>query len=109
QNLLHSDLLQAVKNKLFTAVVNRLRAWLDVLGEYLIVDADSSLGHQVHPVSHMEYSIFMDTSADPALDPARHMSQAELKGSTFWLRASFGATVFAVLGFAMYRALLKQR
>ncbi|CAI9535656.1 unnamed protein product [Staurois parvus] len=38
-----------------------------------------------------------------------HMSQAELKGSTFWLRASFGATVFAVLGFAMYRALLKQR
>ncbi|KAM5125208.1 mitochondrial Rho GTPase 1-like, partial [Mantella aurantiaca] len=61
QNLLHSDLLQAVKNKLFTAVVNR------------------------------------------------HMSQAELKGSTFWLRASFGATVFAVLGFAMYKALLKQR
>ncbi|KAM8947126.1 mitochondrial Rho GTPase 1 isoform 5-T5 [Pelodytes ibericus] len=38
-----------------------------------------------------------------------HMSQAELKSSTFWLRASFGATVFAVLGFAMYKALLKQR
>ncbi|KAM4662842.1 mitochondrial Rho GTPase 1 isoform 5-T5 [Discoglossus pictus] len=61
QNLLNSDLLQSVKNKLFTAVVNR------------------------------------------------HMSQAELKSSTFWLRASFGATVFAVLGFAMYKALLKQR
>ncbi|KAG9468586.1 hypothetical protein GDO78_022420 [Eleutherodactylus coqui] len=61
QNLLHSDLLQAVKNKLFTSIVNR------------------------------------------------HMSQAELKGSTFWLRASFGATIFAVLGFAMYKALLKQR
>uniref|UniRef100_A0A6I8RAJ0 Mitochondrial Rho GTPase n=1 Tax=Xenopus tropicalis TaxID=8364 RepID=A0A6I8RAJ0_XENTR len=38
-----------------------------------------------------------------------HMSQAELKNSTFWLRASFGATIFAVLGFAMYKALLKQR
>uniref|UniRef100_A0A8C7SWI3 Mitochondrial Rho GTPase 2 n=1 Tax=Oncorhynchus mykiss TaxID=8022 RepID=A0A8C7SWI3_ONCMY len=29
--------------------------------------------------------------------------------STFWLRVSAGATVFAVLGFAMYRVLLKQR
>uniref|UniRef100_A0A673A9R3 Ras homolog family member T1a n=1 Tax=Sphaeramia orbicularis TaxID=375764 RepID=A0A673A9R3_9TELE len=38
-----------------------------------------------------------------------HMAQADLKNSTFWLRASVGATVFAVLGFAMYRALLKQR
>lgn len=39
----------------------------------------------------------------------RHMAQADLKNSTFWLRASVGATVCAVLGFAMYRALLKQR
>lgn len=39
----------------------------------------------------------------------RHMTQADLKNSTFWLRASVGATVFAVLGFAMYKALLKQR
>ncbi|XP_061701823.1 mitochondrial Rho GTPase 1-A isoform X3 [Syngnathoides biaculeatus] len=39
----------------------------------------------------------------------RHMAQADLKNSTFWLRASVGATVFAVLGFAMYRALLKLR
>uniref|UniRef100_A0A663M0H0 Mitochondrial Rho GTPase n=1 Tax=Athene cunicularia TaxID=194338 RepID=A0A663M0H0_ATHCN len=38
-----------------------------------------------------------------------HVTQADLKSSTFWLRASFGATVFAVLGFAMYKALLKQR
>uniref|UniRef100_A0A8C2WQN8 Mitochondrial Rho GTPase n=1 Tax=Cyclopterus lumpus TaxID=8103 RepID=A0A8C2WQN8_CYCLU len=38
-----------------------------------------------------------------------HMAQADLKNSTFWLRASVGATVFAVLGFAMYRALIKQR
>ncbi|RVE76317.1 hypothetical protein OJAV_G00008390 [Oryzias javanicus] len=39
----------------------------------------------------------------------RHVSQADLKSSTFWLRASVGATVFAVLGVAMYRALLKSR
>lgn len=38
-----------------------------------------------------------------------HTSQADLKTSTFWLRASLGATVFAVLGFAVYKALLKQR
>uniref|UniRef100_A0A4W5Q8F0 Ras homolog family member T1 n=1 Tax=Hucho hucho TaxID=62062 RepID=A0A4W5Q8F0_9TELE len=34
---------------------------------------------------------------------------ADLKSATFWLRVSVGATVFAVLGFAMYRVLLKQR
>ncbi|XP_021068358.1 mitochondrial Rho GTPase 1 [Mus pahari] len=61
QNFLNSDLLQSVKNKIFTAVLNR------------------------------------------------HVTQADLKSSTFWLRASFGATVFAVVGFAMYKALLKQR
>lgn len=39
----------------------------------------------------------------------RHVSQADLRNSTFWLRASVGATVFAVLGFALYRVLLKSR
>uniref|UniRef100_A0A7N9AR10 Mitochondrial Rho GTPase n=1 Tax=Mastacembelus armatus TaxID=205130 RepID=A0A7N9AR10_9TELE len=38
-----------------------------------------------------------------------HISQADLKSSTFWLRVSVGATVFAVLGFAMCRVLLKSR
>ncbi|XP_055758892.1 mitochondrial Rho GTPase 1-A-like isoform X3 [Salvelinus fontinalis] len=38
-----------------------------------------------------------------------HVTQADLKSSTFWLRVSVGATMFAVLGFAMYRVLLKQR
>ncbi|XP_067914630.1 mitochondrial Rho GTPase 1 isoform X2 [Heterodontus francisci] len=61
QNFLNSDLLQSVKTKFFTAVLNR------------------------------------------------HTAQADLKTSTFWLRASLGATVFAVLGFAVYKALLKQR
>ncbi|XP_029632930.1 mitochondrial Rho GTPase 1-A isoform X1 [Salmo trutta] len=40
---------------------------------------------------------------------SRHVTQADLKSSAFWLRVSVGATVFAVLGFAMYRVLLKQR
>nr|XP_023647665.1 mitochondrial Rho GTPase 1 isoform X1 [Paramormyrops kingsleyae] len=61
QNLLNSELLQSVKTKLYTALLNR------------------------------------------------HVTQADLKNSNFWLRASIGATVFAVLGFAMYRVLLKQR
>ncbi|KAI1884087.1 hypothetical protein AGOR_G00222770 [Albula goreensis] len=38
-----------------------------------------------------------------------HVTQGDAKSSSFWLRASVGATVFAVLGFAVYRALLKQR
>uniref|UniRef100_A0A8C9R5Q0 Mitochondrial Rho GTPase n=1 Tax=Scleropages formosus TaxID=113540 RepID=A0A8C9R5Q0_SCLFO len=45
----------------------------------------------------------------PKISPTQHVTQADLKSSNFWLRASVGATVFAVLGFAMYRALLKQR
>ena len=39
----------------------------------------------------------------------RHVTQADLKSSTFWLRASVGATVFALLGLTMYRVLLKSR
>ncbi|XP_043970051.1 mitochondrial Rho GTPase 1-A-like isoform X1 [Gambusia affinis] len=39
----------------------------------------------------------------------RHIIQEDLTSSTFWLRASVGATVFAVLGFAVYRLLLKTR
>uniref|UniRef100_A0A671KVG5 Mitochondrial Rho GTPase n=1 Tax=Sinocyclocheilus anshuiensis TaxID=1608454 RepID=A0A671KVG5_9TELE len=38
-----------------------------------------------------------------------HITHADLKSSTFWLRASVGATVCAMLGFAMYRALLRPR
>ncbi|KAI1232441.1 hypothetical protein IHE44_0006903 [Lamprotornis superbus] len=38
-----------------------------------------------------------------------HVTQADLKSSTFWLRASFGATVFAVLGFAMNKDWEKKR
>ncbi|XP_016090978.1 mitochondrial Rho GTPase 1-A-like isoform X1 [Sinocyclocheilus grahami] len=40
---------------------------------------------------------------------SRHITHADLKSSTFWLRASVGATVCAMLGFAMYRALLRPR
>uniref|UniRef100_A0A8C1XQH4 Ras homolog family member T1 n=1 Tax=Cyprinus carpio TaxID=7962 RepID=A0A8C1XQH4_CYPCA len=38
-----------------------------------------------------------------------HITHADMKSSTFWLRASVGATVCAMLGFAMYRALLRPR
>ncbi|XP_027547151.1 mitochondrial Rho GTPase 1 isoform X5 [Neopelma chrysocephalum] len=109
QNFLNSDLLQSVKNKLFTAVLNRLRAWLAELGAVLVADQESSVMQQVHAVSSLEDSIFMESSLGPRLLEDRHVTQADLKSSTFWLRASFGATVFAVLGFAMYKALLKQR
>lgn len=54
-------------------------------------------------------NIISITCSPPSSVCHRHMAQADLKNSTFWLRASLGATVCAVLGFAMYRALLKQR
>ncbi|KAJ6656452.1 hypothetical protein lerEdw1_003740 [Lerista edwardsae] len=75
----------------------------------LLSDEESSIIHQVHAVSSVEDSIYMGSSLAPQLLEDRHVTQADLKSSTFWLRASFGATVFAVLGFAMYKALLKQR
>uniref|UniRef100_A0A3P8ZMP5 Mitochondrial Rho GTPase n=1 Tax=Esox lucius TaxID=8010 RepID=A0A3P8ZMP5_ESOLU len=50
-----------------------------------------------------------DTNDTSMVHAAVHMTQADLGSSTFWLKASVGATMFAVLGFAMYRMLLKQR
>ncbi|XP_030064264.1 mitochondrial Rho GTPase 1 isoform X2 [Microcaecilia unicolor] len=109
QNFLNSDLLQCVRNKVFAAFLNRLRAGVAELGAMLLADRESSITHQVHAVHSVEDSVFMGSSLHPRLHQNRHMVQADLKTSTFWLRASFGATVFAVLGFAMYKALLKQR
>ncbi|ELK29977.1 Mitochondrial Rho GTPase 1 [Myotis davidii] len=109
QNFLNSELLQSIKNKIFTAILNRLRARVAEWGAMLLADDEGSITHQVHAVSSVEDSIFMESSHGPLFLEARHVTQADLKSSTFWLRASFGATVFAVLGFAMYKALLKQR
>ncbi|XP_069050748.1 mitochondrial Rho GTPase 1-A isoform X1 [Lepisosteus oculatus] len=110
QNVLNSDLLQCVKTKLYTAVLNRLGPRVDALGALLLASEDGSLVHQVHAVSSLEDSAFLGSTVDTRVPPGpRHVTQADLKSSTFWLRASVGATVFAVLGFAMYRALLKQR
>nr|XP_021332570.1 mitochondrial Rho GTPase 1 isoform X4 [Danio rerio] len=40
---------------------------------------------------------------------SRHIIHAELKNSSLWLKASVGATICAVLGFAIYRTLLRNR
>lgn len=88
-------------------VCARLWPYLEHLGAYLLVDEEPSLFHQVQEITCVEESIYMESSVDPFTP--RHMTQADLKNSTFWLRASLGATVFAVLGFAMYKAILKQR
>ncbi|XP_078385186.1 mitochondrial Rho GTPase 1-A isoform X1 [Cetorhinus maximus] len=110
QNFLNSDLLQSVKTKFFTAVLNRLKDRVDEVGAMLLANDEGSLVHQVHAVSFVEDSIFMESSGARSLQHEdRHTAQADLKTSTFWLRASLGATVFAVLGFAVYKALLKQR
>uniref|UniRef100_A0A8C7VHC4 Mitochondrial Rho GTPase n=1 Tax=Oncorhynchus mykiss TaxID=8022 RepID=A0A8C7VHC4_ONCMY len=105
QNILRSQLLTNIKAKFYSVVLNRLH---DV-GAYLLADEECSLIQQVHAISNVEESIYMESSVQPYGPQARHMAQADLKSSTFWLRASVGATVFAVLGFAMYRAILKQR
>lgn len=64
-----------------------------------------SISRSLTPLSCLCLSL----SVGPASVFHRHVSQADLQSSTFWLKASVGATVFAVLGFAMYRILLKPR
>ncbi|XP_019906766.2 mitochondrial Rho GTPase 1-A isoform X1 [Esox lucius] len=105
QNILRSQLLRTIKAKFYRVILNRLG---DVWAS-LLADEERSLIQQVHGVRNVEESIYMESSVDPCVAQPRHMAQANLKSSTFWLRASVGATVFAVLGFAMYRAIIKQR
>lgn len=45
--------------------VKRLRARVDELGAILLSDEESSIVHQVHAVSSVEDSIFMESSLDP--------------------------------------------
>lgn len=47
--------------------VKRLRAHIDELGALLLSDEESSIVHQVHAVSSIEDSIFMESSLDPQL------------------------------------------
>uniref|UniRef100_A0A669F8P0 Mitochondrial Rho GTPase n=1 Tax=Oreochromis niloticus TaxID=8128 RepID=A0A669F8P0_ORENI len=97
QNLLKLELLRSIKAQLRTVVFNRFIHKINSSASCLLSEEDFSLTHLLPAVC-----VFPASSL-------RHMAQADLKNSTFWLRASVGATVFAVLGFAMYRALLKQR
>uniref|UniRef100_A0A8D0DH53 Mitochondrial Rho GTPase n=1 Tax=Sander lucioperca TaxID=283035 RepID=A0A8D0DH53_SANLU len=89
QNFLNSELLQTVRAKLYA--VNRIKV------TYSLLSFPS-------PCLCIDLSLWAFFSLFN-----RHVSQADLKSSTFWLKASVGATVFAVLGFAMYRVLLKPR
>lgn len=47
--------------------VKRLRLHVDELGAMLLADEESSIIHQVHAVSSVEDSIFMESSLDPQL------------------------------------------
>uniref|UniRef100_A0AAQ5ZPJ8 Mitochondrial Rho GTPase n=1 Tax=Amphiprion ocellaris TaxID=80972 RepID=A0AAQ5ZPJ8_AMPOC len=89
QNFLNSELLQTVRAKLYAVVLRR------------------SLTNFILIFVAIVTAIYFPWACFSLFN--RHVSQADLKSSTFWLRASVGATVFAVLGFAMYRVLLKTR
>uniref|UniRef100_A0A8B9LFW4 Mitochondrial Rho GTPase n=1 Tax=Astyanax mexicanus TaxID=7994 RepID=A0A8B9LFW4_ASTMX len=86
----------------------------EVRQHYSLSPLDFCRRHKLHPPQQFTCNSADAPSKDiytklttMAMYP--HMTQTDLKNSTFWLRASVGATVFAVLGFAMYKALLKQR
>uniref|UniRef100_A0A8C7SRI9 Mitochondrial Rho GTPase n=1 Tax=Oncorhynchus mykiss TaxID=8022 RepID=A0A8C7SRI9_ONCMY len=103
QNFINSELVQTVKAKLYTAILTPLAA----------ITALIILGYDAASLAHLYLGSFSHSSLQILSSSVRldveHVTQADLKSSTFWLRVSAGATVFAVLGFAMYRVLLKQR
>uniref|UniRef100_A0A7N6A596 Mitochondrial Rho GTPase n=1 Tax=Anabas testudineus TaxID=64144 RepID=A0A7N6A596_ANATE len=112
QNFLNSELLQRVRAKLYTVVLRR--SSLTLKNEYSVKQNISVL--LSFCISSLFSSLYLYSLLFPSLRLCicvsvfnRHVSQADLKNSTFWLRMSVGATVFAVLGFAMYRVLLKPR
>uniref|UniRef100_A0A8C2WNG4 Ras homolog family member T1a n=1 Tax=Cyclopterus lumpus TaxID=8103 RepID=A0A8C2WNG4_CYCLU len=110
QNLLKLELLRSFKHNTSNRVLKAAGlggGW--VWGAPVGGRGGFQLTQQLSAVFNVEGSNFMEVSAEQLIPPERHMAQADLKNSTFWLRASVGATVFAVLGFAMYRALIKQR
>lgn len=43
----------------------RLRPFIQDVGTFLLADEESSLVHQVHEVSFVEDSVFMESSVDP--------------------------------------------
>lgn len=51
--------------------MKRLRAYLDELGAMLLADQESRIMQQVHAVSSVEDSIFMESSLGPRLLEAR--------------------------------------
>uniref|UniRef100_A0AAY4AMR2 Mitochondrial Rho GTPase n=1 Tax=Denticeps clupeoides TaxID=299321 RepID=A0AAY4AMR2_9TELE len=99
QNLLNSELLQTVKSKLYTVVFNFIVT--NHLGCSFLIHHNFPMPDDMH--EHEGNNFFSFTSL------SRHMSQADVKSSAFWLRASMGATLFAVLGFAMYRVVIRPR
>uniref|UniRef100_A0AAX7UA11 Mitochondrial Rho GTPase n=1 Tax=Astatotilapia calliptera TaxID=8154 RepID=A0AAX7UA11_ASTCA len=97
QNFLNSELLQTVRAKLY-AVVLRSHKLTALNPDVITQQQHTSHSNNLPGLSGRNLAACL-----------LHVSQADLKSSTFWLRASVGATVFAVLGFAMYRVLLKTR
>lgn len=43
----------------------RLRPFIQDMGTFLLADEESSLVHQVHEVSFVEESVYMESSVDP--------------------------------------------
>uniref|UniRef100_A0A8C2CVX3 Mitochondrial Rho GTPase n=1 Tax=Cyprinus carpio TaxID=7962 RepID=A0A8C2CVX3_CYPCA len=94
QNFLNSELVQTVRTKLYTVIFSRFSGCFEHSYHFL---------HSLY-ITHCISSIY-----PPVHLNSSHITHADLKSSTFWLRASVGATVCAMLGFAMYRALLRPR
>ncbi|XP_048103409.1 mitochondrial Rho GTPase 1b isoform X5 [Alosa alosa] len=97
QNFLNSELMQTVKAKIYTVIFSRFSRLVPPTKQ------------NNHTLLLIVPSIFCSSLVCPCLLFPWHMTQADLKSSTFWLKASVGATVFVVLGFAMYRAMLRSR
>uniref|UniRef100_A0A4W4EN92 Mitochondrial Rho GTPase n=1 Tax=Electrophorus electricus TaxID=8005 RepID=A0A4W4EN92_ELEEL len=101
QNFLNSELLHTVKAKLHTAIFSRFLFCLSPPKSPFISPNPNPLQLfvlvvQLHLISS-KVLLFL------------HMAHVDLTNSALWLRASVGAALFAVLGFTVYRLLLRAR
>lgn len=54
-------------------------------------------------------SVFKSLSLSLSLPVCRHLNGSDMSSTSFWLRVTLGATIAAMLGFALYRAFSRHK
>lgn len=58
---------------------------------------------------HQKYWVYLNLSLSLSLPVCRHLNGSDMSNTSFWLRVTLGATIAAMLGFALYRAFSRHK